>query len=147
MIEVTFEGVPKCDVDKQIKFINEIVSAHQMRVGEISFVFCNDDFILEINKQYLNHDYYTDIITFDYNIGDTVYSDIFISLDTVASNAESFNASFVNELTRVIFHGILHLVGYSDATDEDKHVMRQKEDLFLNMFHVKHPELNIFCST
>jgi rRNA maturation RNase YbeY len=97
-------------------------------LGDVGYIFCDDARILEVNKQYLKHDYYTDIITFDYSENETISGDIFISLDTVKSNSEKFNTDCQNELYRVIIHGILHLCGYKDKSPKDKKLMREKEN-------------------
>ena len=101
------------------------------RPGQISVIFCSDPYLLEINRKYLGHDYYTDIITFDYSEGDTISGDLFISVDTVRSNAEYYSADFKDELDRVIVHGVLHLIGYDDHTDEQSAEMRAKENHYL----------------
>ena len=101
------------------------------RPGQISVIFCSDTYLLEINRKYLGHDYYTDIITFDYSEGDTISGDLFISVDTVRSNAEYYSADFKDELDRVIVHGVLHLIGYDDHTDEQSAEMRARENHYL----------------
>ena len=101
------------------------------RPGQISVIFCSDPYLLEINRKYLGHDYYTDIITFDYSEGDTISGDLFISVDTVRSNAEYYSADFKDELDRVIVHGVLHLIGYDDHTDEQSAEMRARENYYL----------------
>ena len=101
------------------------------RLGQISVIFCSDPYLLEINRKYLGHDYYTDIITFDYSEGDTISGDLFISVDTVRSNAEYYSADFKDELDRVIVHGVLHLIGYDDHTDEQTAEMRARENHYL----------------
>ncbi len=101
------------------------------RPGQISVIFCSDPYLLEINRKYLGHDYYTDIITFDYSEGDTISGDLFISVDTVRSNAEYYSADFKDELDRVIVHGVLHLIGYDDHTDEQTAEMRARENHYL----------------
>jgi probable rRNA maturation factor len=101
------------------------------RVGDISFIFCSDDFLLDMNKKYLSHDYYTDVITFDNSEEHVFAGDIFVSVDRVRENAELFEQSFIDELNRVMIHGILHLLGYDDATDSQKKIMRSKEDFYL----------------
>lgn len=100
-------------------------------------IFCDDDYLLEINKQYLDHDTLTDIISFDYCIGDLISGDIFISIDRVKDNAQEYDVSFNNELLRVMSHGILHYCGYKDKTQEDQLLMRAKEQEKINMFHVE----------
>jgi len=101
-------------------------------VGEICVVFCSDEHILEMNKEHLNHDYYTDIITFNYNAEDTISGDLFISIDTVKDNAKALNISFEKELFRVIIHGVLHLIGYNDKTRTQEKEIRKKEDFYLS---------------
>ena len=101
------------------------------RPGQISVIFCSDPYLLEINRKYLGHDYYTDIITFDYSEGDTISGDLFISVDTVRTNAEYYSADFKDELDRVIVHGVLHLIGYDDHTDEQSAEMRARENHYL----------------
>jgi len=113
-------------------WIKDIVLSHSKKIGELSYIFCSDDYILNVNKQYLNHDYYTDIITFNYNEGDTVSGDIFISVDTVKSNATAYgNGVFKDELERVIIHGVLHLIGFNDKTEQEQKLMTKQEDIAL----------------
>jgi rRNA maturation RNase YbeY len=120
--------LPKIKRRNTSKWIKDVVSHYQKRVGEISYVFCSDEEILRINKQYLNHDYYTDIITFDYSEKEIISGDLFISLDTVKSNSEQFGTDYLEELHRVLIHGILHLCGFKDKSSEDEKVMREKEN-------------------
>jgi probable rRNA maturation factor len=101
---------------------------------ELSLVFTDDDYLLEVNKQYLNHDYFTDVITFDYSAFPEVSGDVMISLDRVKDNAQSLNQSFELEFYRVVFHGVLHLCGYKDKSDADVIEMRAKEDFYINRF-------------
>jgi rRNA maturation RNase YbeY len=101
---------------------------------DISVVFTDDDYLLEVNKQYLNHDYYTDVITFDYSVFPEVSGDIMISLDRVKDNAETLSVSFQEELNRVIYHGLLHLCGYKDKSASDEMLMRKKENYYLGLF-------------
>ena len=109
-------------------WIKSVADSHNKKIGDIACIFCSDKKILEINIQYLNHDYYTDIITFDYSEGNVISGDLFISLDTVRSNAVKFNTDYDEELCRVIIHGILHLCGFNDKSAEDEKLMRGKED-------------------
>ena len=113
------------------KWIKEVVSSYGNRVGDINVILCDDPSILEINNQFLGHDYYTDIITFDYTEGDTINGELYISIDTVRANAEEYNQDFPDELHRVIIHGILHLCGLDDHCDEDIKEMRDAENLSL----------------
>jgi rRNA maturation RNase YbeY len=101
---------------------------------DLSLVFTDDDYLLEVNKQYLNHDYFTDVITFDYSSFPEVSGDVMISLDRVKDNAQSLNQSFELEFYRVVFHGVLHLCGYKDKTESDAKVMRAKEDFYIQRF-------------
>lgn len=125
---------PIIDTTKYIDWIERIIHFHGKQTGEVSFVFCSDPYLLQINKEYLNHDYFTDIITFNYNADNELSGDIFISLDTVRDNAIEYKVSFCDELRRVIIHGILHLVGFDDKTKVQKQIMRQKEEEAMNMF-------------
>ena len=110
------------------KWIAEIISRHGKKLGKISYLFCSDEMIYDYNARFLNHDSYTDIITFDFVEGNLVSGDIIISVDRVGENANSFSASFESELHRVIIHGVLHLLGFKDKSPEDAAMMRQKEN-------------------
>ena len=112
-------------------WIKTVAENHSMRVGEISYLFCDDTKILEINRQYLRHDFYTDIITFDYSEKDVISGDITISLDTVRSNSQKYQTEFTDELDRVIIHGILHLCGLNDHSDSEQETMRRAENTAL----------------
>ena len=118
-------------------WISKIILSEGFSEGEINYIFCNDDYLLNINQVYLNHDTYTDIISFDYTVGNVLQGDIFISTERVAENALNFNVSFDNELKRVLSHGVLHYCGYKDKTKQDTDVMRQKEDEKIALFHVE----------
>jgi rRNA maturation RNase YbeY len=133
MIHFEFDEVKIADFEHSnvIRWIRQIAQDYQKQIGRINFVFCNDIKILEINKQFLNHDYYTDIITFDYSEGEKISGDIYISLDTVASNAAELNTNLEEEIDRVMIHGILHLCGQSDKTEQEKAIMTTKENLAL----------------
>lgn len=113
------------------KFLKSLVKEEGKRVGEINYIFCSDEYLLNINKEYLNHHYYTDVITFDTSESTLLNGDIYISLDTVAKNAEIYETKFENELFRVVFHGLLHLCGYKDKTEDEEKQMRSKEDYYL----------------
>lgn len=120
--------------DKLIcKWLSVIASHYNYSLGAINFIFCDDEYILSVNRQYLNHDYYTDVITFDYCEVNVLSGDVFISLDTVKSNAELFQTTFENELNRVICHAVLHLIGFKDKTDLDSKEMRCNEDICLEL--------------
>lgn len=117
------------------KWISEIIKAQGQKVGDISYLFCDDDYLIQVNREYLDHDTYTDIITFDYVEGKVVSGDILISVERVKENAEKFNTTFDQELHRVIIHGILHLLGQADKSDEDAAMMRKKEDTALALWN------------
>ncbi|MGI6073604.1 MAG: rRNA maturation RNase YbeY [Fermentimonas sp.] len=125
--------VPSIDEKKISTWIEMIVKNHDRELGDITYIFCNDDYILKINNEYLNHDYYTDIITFNYNEDNIVSGDIFISIDTVMSNSQKYNTLFSEELHRVIIHGILHLCGLDDHTEKEEINMRNEEEKALNL--------------
>lgn len=118
-------------------WISRVIASENKSEGEISYIFCDDDFLHKMNVEYLNHDTLTDIISFDYSVGNELHGDIFISVERVLENAEDFKVSFDDELKRVIIHGILHYCGYKDKSEEDEVLMRQKEDEKVLMFHVE----------
>ncbi|MFO7721422.1 MAG: rRNA maturation RNase YbeY [Gillisia sp.] len=118
-------------------WIQRVIESENKKLEEISYIFCNDDYMLDINMKYLDHDTYTDIISFDYSVGNILQGDIYISTERVEENAREFNVSFEEELRRVIIHGVLHLCGYKDKTEEDSSLMRLKEDEKLKLFHVE----------
>jgi len=113
---------------KLVKWISDVISSEGFQVGEINYIFCNDSYLNKINQEFLNHDTFTDIISFDYTLGKEVGGDIFISIERVLENAEKFDEVFENELHRVMIHGILHFMGYKDKTKKEKTLMRTKED-------------------
>ncbi|GAB4286227.1 MAG: rRNA maturation RNase YbeY [Marinilabiliales bacterium] len=117
------------------KWINNVIGSHNKKCGDINIIFTTDDDLLEINKQYLKRNTYTDIICFDYCENETIAGDLFISLPRVEENSIKYNVSFLNELHRVIIHGILHLLGYKDKTEAEKEKMRKTEDFYLNSYH------------
>lgn len=118
-------------------WIAEIIESEDKTEGEINYIFCDDNYLYDINLQYLNHDTLTDIISFDYTIGSLISGDIFISIERVKENAQEFGVSFEEELKRVMAHGILHYCGYKDKSEEDSKVMRAKEEEKMKMFHVE----------
>lgn len=119
-------------------WISAIIASEDKNEGEISYVFCDDEYLLQMNIQYLDHDTLTDIISFDYTIGREISGDIFISVERVKENADEFDVSFEDELRRVMAHGILHYCGYKDKSEEDEQIMRSKENEKIAMFHVEH---------
>ena len=116
------------------KWIKNLSQQLEKRVGELNFIFCSDDSLLELNQQYLQHDTLTDVITFDYSEGDLIQGDIFISTDRVRENAQEFGVDFNTELRRVIAHGVLHLCGFKDKTKSDSKMMREKENWALSEY-------------
>ena len=137
------EGVTVKTPSKRVlkAWIKEFVSNHGKKVGELAFVFCSDEKILEVNQNFLQHNYYTDIITFDYCEGDVVSGDIFISVERVKENAIHHEVEYNEELLRVLAHGILHLIGFQDKSPKKKKEMTQNEDLCISLFLTKFAEL------
>lgn len=135
MIDFFAEGteLPEMNYDAVRAWIQEVATAHGFTVGNLNYCFCNDDYILETNRKFLQHDYYTDIITFDYTRGKRISGDMVISLDTVASNAEEVGDSYDNELLRVIIHGVLHLCGINDKGPGEREIMESEEDKALSL--------------
>lgn len=116
------------------KWLRLVAESEIRRVGDLNIIFCSDNYILDVNRQYLEHDYFTDIITFDYCEGDKLSGDLFISVDTVRENAIEYGAeSFEQELARVMVHGLLHLIGYDDHSEQEKRTMRAKENYYLSL--------------
>ena len=122
------------------RFIKHIFSSEGKELDSIGFVFCSDEYLLSLNKQFLQHDFYTDILTFDLSRGNAVIGEIYISIDRVNENAITNSAAYAHELRRVIFHGALHLCGYLDETKGQKELMTQKEDYYLEQFETFHVE-------
>ena len=125
------------DETKYASWIETVISSEGKTLEELSYIFCDDEYLLNINIEYLNHDTYTDIITFDYCVGKILQGDIYISTERVHENSESFNVKFEDELRRVLVHGVLHLSGYKDKTDEEAALMRSKEEEKMKLFHVE----------
>ena len=118
-------------------WISRIIQSENKSEGEINYIFCDDEYLININNEYLNHDTYTDIISFDYSVGELIQGDIFVSTERVTENAIEFNVPFENEIKRVLSHGILHYCGYKDKSEDDAKLMRQKEDEKIALFHVE----------
>ncbi|QBN19265.1 rRNA maturation RNase YbeY [Flavobacterium nackdongense] len=138
MIEFNYETEFALDNEAAISnWISDVIVSEDKKLGEINYIFCDDEYLLQINKEHLQHDYYTDIISFDYTIGNEISGDMFISIERVKDNAVDFNVSFEDELRRVMVHGVLHYCGYKDKSESDVVLMRSKEDEKLAMFHVE----------
>ena len=125
------------DLDKYSDWVSRVLSSEGRLGLTIAYIFCSDDYLLSMNRKHLNHDTLTDIITFDYGEGREVAGDIFISVDRVQENAQTYGVPFLNELHRVMSHGLLHLCGYDDKSDKEKNVMRTKEEEKMKLFHVE----------
>jgi probable rRNA maturation factor len=135
MIEFNYETSFELEGEEQFKnWLESVIASEGKRCGEISYIFCDDQYLLGINQQYLKHDDYTDIISFDYSLGDEISGDIFISVDRVRENAETFQTTFDQEIKRVMVHGILHYCGYKDKTELESQVMRSKEEEKIKAF-------------
>ncbi|MBO7574401.1 MAG: rRNA maturation RNase YbeY [Bacteroidales bacterium] len=115
------------------RWLKMVAGSEMRRLGAINIIFCSDNYILDVNMKYLQHDYFTDIITFDYCEKDVLSGDLFISIDSVRENAQFYGTEFADELNRVMVHGVLHLIGYDDHSEADIAVMRQKENYYLEM--------------
>lgn len=135
MIQWTTDGValPQIDTVLAARWLDRVAKAHNRILGPLTYIFCNDDKIIEVNRQFLNHDYYTDIITFDYTHGRRISGDMFISLDTVRTNAELVGTTYTSELQRVIVHGLLHLCGINDKGPGEREIMEQHENQALDI--------------
>lgn len=123
--------------DRFIDWIKRIVLSENRSLGEVSYIFCNDDYLLDLNQKFLNHDTLTDILSFDDSVGRVLSGDIFISTERVRENADLFSVPFELELKRVMAHGLLHFCGYKDGTEDEVRVMRNKEEEKMKMFHVE----------
>lgn len=138
MIEFNYEtDFELTDEETYSAWVNSIILSEAKEEGEINYIFCDDDYLHKINVEYLNHDTFTDIISFDYTVGDCISGDIFISVERVADNAKDLKIDFHEELLRVMAHGILHYCGYKDKIEAQKLLMRNKENEKIEMFHVE----------
>ena len=126
--------LPFLNVSLVTEWLSSVCTAEKKELEEVSIIFCSDEYLLDMNNEYLQHDYYTDIITFDYCVENQIVGDLFVSVDRVKDNSILNHVSFDNELLRVIVHGVLHLIGFKDKTEEDAKLMRQKEDEYLNLY-------------
>ncbi|WDF47447.1 rRNA maturation RNase YbeY [Chryseobacterium sp. KACC 21268] len=135
MINYFFENIDPKKIDSNIsKWLEDLILSENKKLGDINYIFCDDEYLLKVNQDYLDHDYYTDIITFDYVKGKTISGDIFVSLPRISDNASTLSQDSEKEFRRVLAHGILHLCGYKDKTDEEESTMRQKEDFYINRY-------------
>ena len=135
MIQFFFENIDEIPISTAtISWLEDVIKTENKKLGEINYIFCDDEYLLKVNQDFLDHDYYTDIITFDYVKGKTISGDIFVSLPRISDNAKNLVKDFNSEFHRVLAHGILHLMGYKDKTEEEITEMRQKEDFYLNVF-------------
>jgi len=139
MISFNYETDFELENEAQYEdWISRIIESEGFDEGEINYIFCDDEYLHKINVEYLDHDTLTDIISFDYTVGNVLQGDIFISIERVMDNAKDFNVSFEEELKRVLSHGVLHYCGYKDKSPEDETLMRSKEEEKMQMFHVEH---------
>ena len=138
MIEFNYESEFTLDNEEAIAtWLSAVIVSENKTLGEINYIFCDDEYLHKINLEYLNHDTLTDIISFDYTMGNEVGGDIFVSVERVLDNSKDYNTSFEDELKRVLVHGVLHYCGYKDKSEEDEALMRSKENEKLAMFHVE----------
>ncbi|PXW14385.1 rRNA maturation RNase YbeY [Chryseobacterium sp. CBTAP 102] len=134
MIQFFYENLPESVSADYKKWLEDLILSEGKKPGEINYIFCDDEYLLKINQDYLQHDYYTDIITFDYVKGKTISGEIFVSLQRISDNASSLSRDYEEELRRVLAHGILHLAGYKDKTEEEEKEMRRMEELYLDKY-------------
>ncbi|MGC4129028.1 MAG: rRNA maturation RNase YbeY [Bergeyella sp.] len=135
MINFFFENIEQRKIPENISlWLENLITSENKKLGEINYIFCDDEYLLKVNQNYLRHDYYTDIITFDYVKGKTISGDIFVSLPRISENASTLSKDFDEEFRRVLAHGILHLCGYKDKSEEEEKEMRSKEDFYLNTY-------------
>ena len=135
MIQFFYENLPESVNKEYKKWLEDLILSEEKKLGEINYIFCDDEYLLKVNQDYLQHDYYTDIITFDYVKGKTISGEIFVSLQRISDNASTLSRNYEEELRRVLAHGILHLCGYKDKTEEEELQMRGKEDHYLAKYH------------
>ena len=134
-------ALPAIQQEQIRTWVKAVAASYGKKIGDISYIFCSDEKILEVNRQYLQHDYYTDIITFDYTSGSKIAGDLFISLDTVRTNAEQFADSYEEELHRTIIHGILHLCGINDKGPGEREIMEAAENRALDLLRELFPDI------
>ena len=134
MIHYFYENLTEEVNSDYINWLENIIKSEDKKLGEINYIFCDDEYLLKVNQDFLQHDYYTDIITFDKVKGKTINGEIFVSLQRVLDNATTLSKDYQEELRRVLAHGILHLTGYKDKTEEEEKTMRNKEDFYLEKY-------------
>jgi len=135
MIQFFYENLPESVNTKYTTWLKDIILSEDKKLGEINYIFCDDEYLLKVNQDYLQHDYYTDIITFDYVKGKTISGEIFVSLQRISDNASTLSKNYEEELRRVLAHGVLHLCGYKDKTEEEEQLMRIKEDFYIAKYN------------
>ena len=137
---ISFNYESDFELDNEMAYaewLSKVIVSENKKEGDINYIFCDDEYLHKINVEYLQHDTLTDIISFDYSVGNELHGDIFVSIERVEDNAKDFNVSFQEELKRVLVHGVLHYCGYKDKTEKDEALMRQKEEEKMLMFHVE----------
>ncbi len=135
MIHYFFENTEEISLPTNTEeWLKDLIISEEKKPGKITYIFCDDEYLLKVNQDFLDHDYYTDIITFDYVKGKTISGDIFVSLQRISDNASTLSNSFDKELKRVLAHGVLHLCGYKDKSEDDEKLMRSKEDFYINKY-------------
>ena len=135
MIQFFYENLPQSVNSDYTKWLEEIILSEGKKLGDINYIFCDDEYLLKINQDYLQHDYYTDIITFDTVKGKTISGEIFVSLQRISDNASTLSKNYEEELRRVLAHGILHLCGYKDKKEVEEQEMRSKEDFYIKKYN------------
>ncbi|KUJ51778.1 rRNA maturation RNase YbeY [Chryseobacterium sp. JAH] len=135
MIQFFYEKLPESVNTDYTKWLEEIILSEEKKLGDINYIFCDDEYLLKINQDYLQHDYYTDIITFDSVKGKTISGEIFVSLQRISDNASTLSKNYEEELRRVLAHGILHLCGYKDKSEVEEQEMRSKEDFYIAKYN------------
>lgn len=134
MIQFFYENLPESVNTDYKRWLEEIILSEEKKLGDINYIFCDDEYLLKINQDYLQHDYYTDIITFDSVKGKTISGEIFVSLQRISDNASTLSKNYEEEVRRVLAHGILHLCGYKDKSEEEEQEMRSKEDFYIEKY-------------
>lgn len=138
MITYFFEEIEPVEIKQEIvPWLNRLITLEGYKAGKINYIFCDDEYLLKVNRDFLNHDYYTDVITFDYVKGKTVSGEIFVSLPRISENADLLKSSFLDELHRVLAHGMLHLCGYKDKTPDEQEEMTARENHYLALLNEK----------